>query len=69
MIAHVSDVLQSEHACEDYDATADYAANLIRAYESLAIIASKYAAGTANHDWLSAMVAYAVASNTELAGF
>ena len=69
MIAHVSDVLESDHGCTDYDATADYAANLIRAYDSLAIIASKYAARTANLAWLQAMVAYAVADNSATGGF
>jgi hypothetical protein len=69
MIAHVADVLTAEHGCEDYDATADYAANLIRAYDSLAIVAHKYVAGTANHHWLSAIVAYAVTVNTQTGGF
>ena len=69
MIAHVADVLEAEHGCEDYDATADYAANLIRSNDSLAIIAAKYAAGTANLAWLQAMVAYAVMSNDAIGGF
>lgn len=69
LIGHVSDVLQSEHGCNDYDATAEYAAQLLAEYPSLLLIAHKYAAGTTTDRWLQAIVAYAVTDNTRRGGF
>lgn len=43
LIAHVADVLESDHGCADYDASADHAANLLTAYYFLRVAAENYA--------------------------
>ena len=46
-VAHVANVLEDFHGAMDYDATADYAANLLRTYPDLLAMASQYQNGDA----------------------
>jgi hypothetical protein len=64
-VAHVANVLEDFHGAMDYDATADYAANLLRTYPDLLAMASQYQNGDAGREWLVDAVATAVQINTD----
>jgi hypothetical protein len=67
-VAHVADVLE-DHGATGYEATADYADALLRAYPALREMASQYHNGDAGRDWLVDAVNTAVQSNAEQGGF
>ena len=64
-VAHVANVLEDFHGAMDYDATADYAANLLRTYPDLLAMANQYQNGDAGREWLVDAVATAVQINTD----
>lgn len=68
-IAHVADVLQSDHGCEDYDATAEYASLLLEANYFLRVAAENYAAETETRESFAFYVGQAVKFNTANGGF
>jgi len=68
-IAHVADVLTSDHNATDYDATADYAANLLTAYPYLVTSADAYAHGAMELADFRQAVTFAVSDNDHNGGF
>lgn len=69
MIGHVADVLKSEHGCHDYDATAEYAAQLLEANYFLRVSAENYAAKTETRESFAFYVGQAVKFNAADGGF
>lgn len=69
MMAHVADVLQSNHGCIDYDTTAEYAALLLDAHYFLRVAADNYATETESRESFAFYVGQAVKFSNADGGF